>query len=203
MFLLYNKVIQLYIYVYPFLSEFPSQLDHHREPSRVPCAMLLCRCWVTPDSCDFMNSSPPDSSVHGISQAKILEWFAISFSGGSSQCRDQTRVSFTTGRFFTTEPPGTLVLYSIIHVNRMFSFSICIAWTEVWIINTQLILYLLFNVYYQYIVNINGWRQVGTEKAGIQSIYENYMRTKQFMSSDTRQGGLCQAGVKDYTRSEL
>ena len=43
--------------------------------------------------CDLMDGSPPDSSVHGISQARILEWVAISFSRGSSQPRDQTYIS--------------------------------------------------------------------------------------------------------------
>ena len=37
--------------------------------------------------------SPPGSSVHGISQARILEWVAISFSKGSSQPRDRTCVT--------------------------------------------------------------------------------------------------------------
>ena len=41
-----------------------------------------------------MNNSPPDSSVYEISQARILEWVAISYSKGSSQPRDQTCVSF-------------------------------------------------------------------------------------------------------------
>ena len=45
--------------------------------------------------------SPPGSSVHGIIQARILEWVAISFSRGSSPLRDQTQVSCTAGRFFT------------------------------------------------------------------------------------------------------
>ena len=40
-----------------------------------------------------MDCSPPGSSVHGISQARILEWVAISFSRGSSQPRDQTKSS--------------------------------------------------------------------------------------------------------------
>ena len=53
-----------------------------------------------------MDSSPPGSSVHGISQPRILEWIAISFSGGSFQPRDQTQVSCLAGRFFTTGPPG-------------------------------------------------------------------------------------------------
>ena len=47
-----------------------------------------------------MDCSPPGSSVHGIFQAKILEWFAISFSRGSSRPRDQTWVSCTAGSFF-------------------------------------------------------------------------------------------------------
>ena len=38
--------------------------------------------------CDPMDCSPPGSSVHGILQARILEWVAISFSRGSSQPRD-------------------------------------------------------------------------------------------------------------------
>ena len=59
--------------------------------------------------CDSMDCGPPGSCVHGISQARILEWVAISFSTGSSQPRDQTHVSCVScsaGRFFTTEPPG-------------------------------------------------------------------------------------------------
>ena len=48
-----------------------------------------------------MDCSPPDSSVHGILQARILEWIAISFSRVSSQPRNQTRVSCLAGRFFT------------------------------------------------------------------------------------------------------
>ena len=44
--------------------------------------------------------SPPDYSVHGISQTGILEWVAISFSKGSSQLRDWTWVSCIAGRFF-------------------------------------------------------------------------------------------------------
>ena len=43
----------------------------------------------------------PDSSVHGILQARILEWVAVPFSRGSSQSRDQTQVSHIAGRFFT------------------------------------------------------------------------------------------------------
>ena len=53
-----------------------------------------------------VDCSPPSSSVHGILQARILEWVAISFSRGSSQPRDRTQVSHIAGRRFnlcTTE----------------------------------------------------------------------------------------------------
>ena len=48
-----------------------------------------------------MNYSPPGSSVHGVLQARVLEWVAISFSRGSSWPRDWTWVSCIAGRFFT------------------------------------------------------------------------------------------------------
>ena len=53
--------------------------------------------------CNPMDCSPPGSSVHGILQARILEWVAIFFSRGSSQPRDQTFIFCFTGRCFTTE----------------------------------------------------------------------------------------------------
>ena len=48
-----------------------------------------------------MDCSPPVSSVHGILQARILEWVAYPFFRGSSQPRDQTQISCIAGRFFT------------------------------------------------------------------------------------------------------
>ena len=47
------------------------------------------------DSCDPVDSSLPGSSAHGILQARILEWVAISFYRGSSQLRDWTQDSWT------------------------------------------------------------------------------------------------------------
>ena len=51
--------------------------------------------------CNPMNCNLPGSSVHGIFQARILEWVAISFSRGSSWPRDQTHISWVscTGRW--------------------------------------------------------------------------------------------------------
>ena len=63
---------------------------------------------LCPTLCNPMDSSPPGSSVLGISQARILEGGAISSSRGSSRPRDQRRVfrvSCIAGRLFTTELP--------------------------------------------------------------------------------------------------
>ena len=67
------------------------------------CAKLLQSCLIC---CDHLDCSPPGSSVHGILQARILEWVAMPSSRGSSPTRDQTWVSCIAGRIFTTEPLG-------------------------------------------------------------------------------------------------
>ena len=54
-----------------------------------------------PTLCDPMDCRLPGFPVHGILQARILEWVAIPFSRGSSQPRDRTQVSRIAGRFFT------------------------------------------------------------------------------------------------------
>ena len=58
-------------------------------------------CSGVSDFFDPMDYSPPGSSVHGILQTRILEWGAIFFSRGSFWPRDQTQVSWFSGRFFT------------------------------------------------------------------------------------------------------
>ena len=57
-----------------------------------------------------MDCSLPGSSIHGISQARILEWVSISFSRGSSEPRDWTCVSCLAGRSFIIEPQGKSLL---------------------------------------------------------------------------------------------
>ena len=59
-----------------------------------------------PTLCNPMDCSPPGSSVHGILQARILEWVAIPFSRGSSRSRDWTWASCIAGKFFTVWAPG-------------------------------------------------------------------------------------------------
>ena len=61
-------------------------------------AKLLQSC---PTLCEPIDGGPPGSSVHGIFQARMLEWVAIYSSKGFSQPRDQTQVSCITGRFFS------------------------------------------------------------------------------------------------------
>ena len=66
-----------------------------------------------PTLCDPMDYSLPGFSVHGILQARILEWVTISFSRGSSQPRDQSQVSHIAGRCFNlwaTREAGSLGL---------------------------------------------------------------------------------------------
>ena len=58
-----------------------------------------------PTLCDPRDCSSRGSSVHGISQARIPEWVAISFSRGSSWPRDRICISCLASKFFTTEPP--------------------------------------------------------------------------------------------------
>ena len=61
---------------------------------------------VGPTLCDPMDCSPPGSSIHGTSQARILEGVSVSFSRGSSQHRNCTHISCLAGSFFTTKPSG-------------------------------------------------------------------------------------------------
>ena len=71
------------------------------EPPKKFCAFLKVRSLSRVRLCDPMDCSLPRSSVHGIFQARVLEWVAISFSRGSSWPRDQTQASRTVGRCFT------------------------------------------------------------------------------------------------------
>ena len=75
--------------------------------------MLGMRAFSVAQSCPLFatpwtvaHQAPLVGNLHGISQARILEWVAIFFSRGSSPPKDQTRDFCLAGRFFTTEPPG-------------------------------------------------------------------------------------------------
>ena len=68
-------------------------------PGKPHFGMLVAQLCLT--SQNPMDCSPPGSSVHGISQIKVLEWVAIPFSRVSSWPRDGTWVSYIVGRFLT------------------------------------------------------------------------------------------------------
>ena len=62
------------------------------------CVLVAQMCLTL---CDPIDCSLPTSSVHGVLQARVLEWVAIPFSRESSSLRDRTQISCTAGRFFT------------------------------------------------------------------------------------------------------
>ena len=63
--------------------------------------LVVCCAVLNPTLCDPLDCSPPGSSVHGILQARILQWVAMPSSKGSFQPRDWTHWSRIAGRFFT------------------------------------------------------------------------------------------------------
>ena len=76
-------------------------------PLLCPCSRSVDRSCLTP--CNPLDCSPPGSSVHGILQARILEWVAVSFSRDipNSGIELKSPVSLALdGGFFTTEPLG-------------------------------------------------------------------------------------------------
>ena len=82
----------------PFILALPSRrhfTSHQGSPSFIKVKMKVTQ------SCPTL-CNPMDYTVHGILQARILEWVAFPFSRGSSQPRDQTQVSRIAGRLFTS-----------------------------------------------------------------------------------------------------
>ena len=97
-----------------FLPLFASHFSHapHFGNTHMPDSLMQHACvpaqllQLCPTLCHPKDCSPPSSSVHGISQARILEWVAMPSSRVSSQPRYLTCVSYIAGRFFTARPPG-------------------------------------------------------------------------------------------------
>ena len=88
---LFGNYSHYFIYHKPALSLVPSVLVHYQSRLLIPLLHLYCLlltaqlCLIL---CNSVDCSPPGSSVHGILQARILEWVAIPFSRGSSRPRD-------------------------------------------------------------------------------------------------------------------
>ena len=105
------------------LQSCPTLRPQRRQPTRLLCPWdspgkntgggchFLLQCMKVksesevaqscPTPSDPMHGSLPCSSIHGILQARVLEWVSISFSRGSSWPRDQTQISCIVGRCFT------------------------------------------------------------------------------------------------------
>ena len=106
--------------------------------------------WSCVTLCDPKDCSPPGSSVHGILQAKILDWVAVPTSRGSYWPRNRTLVSCGSciaGIFFITEQPvkshkRCRVIFSIFTPQKIYCVCICV-WSRktvslkknLWIIN--------------------------------------------------------------------
>ena len=85
----------------PFL-ESSLKIRHEKAMKVISVEMRGEVKWKS-ESCSVMSLCDlTDCTVHGILQARILEWVAVPFSRGSSQSRDWTQVSHTAGEFFTS-----------------------------------------------------------------------------------------------------
>ena len=107
--------VYIYIYIYIYVCML----------SLFSCVQLFC---------DAMDCSPPGSSVHGILQARILEWVAMPSSRGSSRPRDPTHISCIPGRFLTTSTTWetlliTSVLYYFLRKSELLSKEVHQSWT--------------------------------------------------------------------------
>ena len=76
-------------HVYTGVPAHACSYTHRNDTHMCVCAKSL---QSRPTLCDLMVCSLPDSSVHGILQARILEWVSVPSSRGSSQPRDRTQV---------------------------------------------------------------------------------------------------------------
>ena len=73
--------------------------------------------------CNPMDSNPPGSSVHGILQARVLEWVAMPSSIASPRLRDRTYISYVScigGGFFTTRATCTLLQMYMLKSQSLF-----------------------------------------------------------------------------------
>ena len=91
----------------PSPSHPPNYIEDGSNDTSPPVRVCSQSCLAL---CDPMDCSPPGFSVHGISQARIVEWVAISYSRGSSPTRDQTCIPFIScfGRQILYHPGSPL-----------------------------------------------------------------------------------------------
>ena len=98
------------------------------------CALFVYVCAshsVCPTLCNPFDCILPGSSVPGILQAWILEWFAIPFSRGSSQPRDWTHVSYTAGRSYTIWVTREAYSACILYFWKSYRTSLVVQWLRI------------------------------------------------------------------------
>ena len=93
-------------------------------PACMPACSVAKLCLTL---CDPVDCSPPGSSVHGILQARILEWVAISFSRNLPNSGIEPLSPALAGGFFTTEPPEKPIsvrtyIHTYIHTDTYYIF---------------------------------------------------------------------------------
>ena len=105
-----------------FKRQLLVEIGHNKKPGRLTCMMSTlpifpsCNGMHTQSCltlCDPSDCSTPDSSIHRIFQARILEWVVISYSKGSSQPSNQSCIS-------STSCTGRWILYHWSHLGRSF-----------------------------------------------------------------------------------
>ena len=101
-------------FIFSWLSNIPLCMYIYTHIYVCVCVYIFCAksFQSCPTLCNSMDYSPPSSSVHGIFQARILKWVAISFYRGSSWPRGQTWVSCI----------GSWILYQLSHLGSPFLF---------------------------------------------------------------------------------
>ena len=116
------------------MNASPLRLGSYWEVLPVCSALLLWACTLCKSRAKSLSrvrlfmtpwTVARQAPAHGISQARILEWFPFPSPGDSSRPRDQTCVSCiscTAGRFFTTEPPGKLSMITRNELIRKSSY---------------------------------------------------------------------------------
>ena len=121
-------------------TSLPHTRAHASKAPKETWALLDAMCmWLVaqkcPSLCDVLDCSPAGSSVHGIFQARIMEWVAIAFSRGSSRLRDRTYipyVSWLLDGFFTTRNTWETHMYIPIQTHNTFTHSILFPDTHSW-----------------------------------------------------------------------
>ena len=116
----------LQIGIWPWVSLYQKRLRpfsfRKKNPIEIISESESVRCSVMSSSLRPMDCSLPGFSVHGILQARLLEWLAIPFSRGSSQPWDWTQTSCTEGSFYTIWT--TREAQRLIRVNVYWAFPV-------------------------------------------------------------------------------